>query len=352
MSSSRHFLLISILSLAATVVAHAADLPRFANGAIWNRDISQAPLDANSTAMLSTLQGLGGWGSGDLFQIDFSNNVVHAPSGSPTASMVPEPGYYLPDCDTTATLNSPQPIFPLPSGGAVEGSNNYICDFNNSDCHLLVVQGTTLFESFASNKNASGLQSLCALHWDLSKVYPPEGRGEHCTSTDAAGFPVAPLLFNADEVAAALNVVNGDLGHVIRFILPNNRIAASMYVHPATHGITATTGSAASVPYGVHLRLKSSFNMTNYNAAAKVILRTMQRYGIVHADGGNIALTAESDLFTTAKWTDANIAIDSHSLYGAQVTDFEVIEAGAQRTVTYACERVADDFIFIDHFDY
>lgn len=344
------------LVLAASAAAHAAMLPRFANGAIWNRNISQAPLDANSVSMISTLQNLGGWGNGDRFQIDFSMHVIHAPGGSPTTLLTPASDYYSPDCESADTLNLPQPIFPLPSGGAIEGSSNYICNTATDDCHLLVVQGTTLYESYLSNHLTSGLQSTCALRWDLTKVYPPEGRGEHCTSADAAGFPIAPLLFNADEIAAVLSVPNSDLGHAIRFILPNNRIAASKYVHPATHGIIGTTGSSASVPYGVHLRLKQSFNMSHYNAAAQIILRTMQRYGIVHADGGNIALTAEDDLLTTNKWSDTHIAIDSHTFSSGnpavQVTDFEVVEAGAQRTVTYNCTRIADDFIFIDHFDY
>ena len=64
------------------------------------------------------------------------------------------------------------------------------------------------------------------MKWHLKAIYPAEGRGDHCTSADAAGFPIAPLLFNADEVFAALP--SGDLGHAIRFILPNGRMANLM----------------------------------------------------------------------------------------------------------------------------
>jgi len=80
------------------------------------------------------------------------------------------------------------------------------------------------------------------------------GRGDQCTSADAAGFPIAPLLFTADEVAA------GEIAHAIRFILPNNRVRARSMVRPATHG-TNTTGDANAPPYGVHFRLRADFRL-------------------------------------------------------------------------------------------
>lgn len=344
--------LISLLFV-APVFAVAAPLPRFPANAIWNQDISQAPLAANSAMMISTLQGLGGWGNGNVLQIDFSMLVLHADAGTPTAGVAAGADYYLPDCDAPSTSFK----FPLPVGGAIEGSSGYVCTVGD-DCHLLVVQGNILFEAYQANQSQSGapITATCALKWDLTKRYPNNGRGEQCTSVDAAGFPVAPLLFNADEVAVAIPT-NGDIGHAIRFILPNARIASSSYVHPASHGTTppkGASGPAASVPYGVRMRLNANFDMSGYNAAAKVLLRTMQRYGIVLADGGNIALTGEDDRFTTGKW--ANLGIDSRVFVtgnpSPKVTDFEVIETGPRHAVSDDCVRNPDDFIFTDGFDY
>ncbi|MEO8461274.1 MAG: hypothetical protein ABI451_12160 [Dokdonella sp.] len=335
----------------ASATLSAAPLPRFVAGSVWNRDISAAPLDPNSATMISTLQGLGGWGNGNAFQIDFGIVVLHATDSDPTQPVVAWPsaaGYYSPDCE------APGLAFPLPSGGAIEGSPGYSCNHASDDCHLLVVRGRSLFEAYAATVTSAGVEARCALRWDLDKIYPPEGRGEHCTSADGAGFPIAALLFNADEVAAAIPA-NGDLGHAIRFVLPNDRIAASRYVHPSTHG-TTTVGPLASVPYGVRMRLLASFDMSAYNAAAKVILRTMQRFGIVLSDGGNIALTAEDDRFNTHTWD--SLGIDSHTFNPGtgsppvQVTDFEVVDTGPQRDVTFNCTRVADDFVFIDHMEF
>lgn len=338
----------------APALATAAPLPRFPSNTVWNQNISQAPLATNSATMISALQGLGGWGNNNVMQIDFSMFVLHADASTPTAGVVAGSDYYLPDCDQPSTSYK----FPLPIGGAIEGSsgNDYTCANSSDDCHLLVVQGNTLYEAYQATKIGSSIQATCAVKWDLSKRYPNNGRGEQCTSVDAAGFPVAPLLFNADEVKAAMSN-NGDIGHAIRFVLPNAYIAAASYVHPASHGTkppNGASGPAASVPYGARLRLKANFDMSGYNAAAKVLLRTMQRYGILLSDAGKIALTGEDDRFTTAKWTD--LGITSRTFVtgspSPKVTDFDVMEAGPRHTVTYDCVRNADDFVFTDDYDY
>ncbi len=351
-------------SIAFAASAVAGPLPRFPSGAVWNRDITSAPLDPNSASMIATLQSLGGWGGGKL-QIDFSIKVLTADASAPSRPVVawPDAGsYYTPDCDAPGA----QLQFPLPPGGSIEGSSDYTCDHANNDCHLLVVQGSKLYEAYAANVTATGVETICALVWDLDKVYPPEGRGEQCTSADAAGFPIAPLLFNADEIYAAMQVPNGDLGHAIRFILPNNRMASladpdpklakHFYVHPATHGTKVTSGPPGSVPYGVRMRLKANFDMSQYSAAARVVLRTIQRYGIVLADGGFIALTAEDDTYTTHKWSELGITsqtfVPGTGNPAVQVTDFEVVDTGPQINVTYECARGPDDFIFIDRFDF
>ena len=339
---------LSVLSgLLLVSSALAAPTPKFPPSAVWNRDISQARLHPDSSQMLATLQGLGGWGNGDKLQIDFSLHVLHADASAPMLPIARWPGrdYYTPDCDPVGTQ------FPLPPGGAIEGQGDYSCD-DEGDCHLLVVKGNTLYEAYAARQVGSSIQSMCAVVWHLDRVYPPEGRGEQCTSADAAGFPVAALLFNADDVKAAM-ATHGDLGHAIRFIMPNARIARREYVRPASHG-TNTTGPAASIPYGVRMRLKSSFNLSGYNPAAQVILRTMQRYGIVLADGGNIGLTAQNDRFTTAKWADIGIGphVFINTAPAVKVTDFEVINTGPRHAVTYDCERTAHDFRFIDGFEH
>jgi len=337
----------------ACATALADPLPRFPAGAIWNQDVSAANLKhPDSDQMIAWLQSQGGWGTGsDHFQIDFSMAVLHADASTPTVANIgfPYDNYYTPDCDDSGTVP-----FPLPSGGEIEGSDNYSCDNVNDDCHLLVVQGNTLYESYRANVVSQGLQTQCALRWDLTRVYPPNGRGEQCTSADAAGYPISALLFNADEVYAAIQS-QGDIGHAIRFILPNDDMTAGEYVHPASHAGGPQSDATYSIPYGSRFRLKASFDINGFssNEGVRALLRGLKKYGMFLADGGNVPLTGEVDTYTTHKWDE--LSIESHSLFGIQATDFEVVAADEPVRLTYDCVRNPDqpppDEIFSDSFD-
>ena len=46
---------------------------------------------------------------------------------------------------------------------------------------------------------------------------------------------------------------------------------------------------------GARFRLKASYDMSQLTPAAQVVARAMQKYGMFLSDGGNIALTAQSD---------------------------------------------------------
>jgi hypothetical protein len=127
----------------------------------------------------------------------------------------------------------------------------------------------------------------------------------------------------------------GAINHAIRFILPNSRIKRG-YVRPATHA-TNTTGGTNAPYYGVHLRLRASYPVDSLpSQGAKVVARALQKYGMYHADGGNIALTAMSDRSTTAKWSGL---LAPRDLAALKVEDFEVVDHGAALPFGYNCVR-------------
>ena len=326
--------------LAVSSVAFAAPLPKFPAGAVWNEDVSAPSMKhSNSDAMIGWLQSHGGWGTGlDQLQIDFSMVVLHAEADTPFVTMIGlGDDYYLPDCDVPGTVP-----FPLPVGGAIEGSSDYSCNIDDDDCHLLVVDGDQLYEAYRANRASDGLQSQCAVRWDLNRVYPPEGRGDQCTSVDAAGFPVSALLFNADEIYDAIQS-HGDIGHAIRFILPNDEMKADVYVRPATHAGGPSNEDAYAIPYGSRLRLRADFDIDRFssNEGVRALLRSLKKYGMLLADGGNVPLTAEADTFTTHKWDE--LGMDSHSFFGIEPNDFEVVETSAPIDLTYDCVRTPDE---------
>lgn len=297
--------------------------PYFPRGAFFDQDVSGVSPATNSDAIIAALRGAGGWGNGDLFQIDFSLEVLRVDGASPDKrSFEPTGDFYEPDCDAVP--------LPVPSGGNIEAEDGYECT-TDGDCHLLVwaPDEKRLYEMWRANIVGGTFEGGCLAVWDTSRNYGPTGRGDQCTSADAAGFPMAPLLFTADEVAA------GEIDHAIRFILPNNRIRRG-FVRPATHA-TDTTGGGDLPYYGVHFRLRADYPLeTLPNEGARVVARALQRYGMYHADGGNIALTAQSDRRTTAKWEGL---LGPRDLGDLQVEDFEVIDHGPSIELTYDCVR-------------
>jgi len=297
--------------------------PYFQLPMFFNEDVSGTAPAATSDTVIAALRNEGGWGNGDTFQIDFSIDVLKADAATPHRAFTPTSDFYAPDCD--------QAEMPVPANGHVEGESGYACT-GDGDCHLLVYDpsASKLYEMWRANiTSSSSFAGGCLAVWDTASKYTDTLRGDQCSSADAAGLPMAPLLFTADEVAA------GEIKHAIRFILPNDRVVRG-YVRPAVHG-TNTTGRGGAPAYGVHLRLRADYPVDSLpSEGAKVVARALQKYGMYHADGGNIALTAQSDTNTTAKW-DGLLA--PRDLSALKVEDFAVIDHGAMIGLTFDCAR-------------
>jgi hypothetical protein len=284
----------------------------FPDDSPWYRDYTDAAVHPNSAAIVAWLDGAG-WGGGDQMRIDFSIEVLEATSSTPRMPFEATGDFYTPDCDFV-------PV-PVPDGGALEGEEGYACT-SDGDCHLIVYdcEERRLYEMWRANIDGGTFYGGCLAVWDMDMTYPETGRGDGCTSADAAGFPITPLLFSADEVAA------GRIDHAIRFILPNENIRHYIYTRPATHSTGPTSAPDPAPPYGVHLRLRNDYPLESLPSdGARVVAQALQRHGMFLADGGQITLTARSDRFTTAKWDGL---LDSYDLASIRPSDFEVIDWG------------------------
>ena len=284
--------------------------------ATFYQDVSTSALASNSSDVIGHLAAAG-WGSGNM-QIDFSITILYADSSVQPRAFTPAAGYYSPDCDMTAV--------PIPPGGNAEGSSDYACDTSyqtpgQGDCHVLVYQGSRLYELYnttiaGGQASGSPFTTLCEVVWDLTHDYwqpgTPFSRGDQCTSADAAGMPIAPLLVTGAELRA------GVVPHALRFILPNPRMASGVYVHPATHA-GAPRGDDLYPPYGARFRLKSTFDLSTLpNAASRAVGVALQTYGMFLDDGGNIPLTMDAS---------AAPYIGPQDLALLQVLDFEMVDA-------------------------
>jgi serine/threonine-protein kinase len=306
----------------------------FPSNATLYQDISTAAVDSQSATIMNALDARN-WGDSGKRQtlgIDFSFEVNCA-APSVTRRTYTQTDDTQPDCDLA-------PV-PVPSGGKTEGAGDYACD--GGDCHLIVYQGTRLYELYQADITggaATGgtFTGNCLAIWDLTRDYwspanhsPDYSRGDACDGGTAADLPIAPMLITTDELNAAL-AGDGIIHHALRFTIDNNRISSSAYVHPATHyAFSGTTGGTDSLPTGARLRLRGDYKLDGLNAAAQVVARTLQHYGMYLTDGGNIYISAT---------TDAADVIGGSVLGAIRPKDFEMV-GGGQRIGRndYDCNR-------------
>jgi hypothetical protein len=140
---------------------------------------------------------------------------------------------------------------------------------------VLIVNRDTckLYELFAFDWNGGQPRAGSGAVWDLdSNALRPDG----WTSADAAGLPILPGLVRYDEVKA------GAIHHAIRFTA---ELTQDEHLWPARHD--AGSNHAAYPPMGARFRLRAGFDISGFSAKAGVVLRAMQRYGLILADNGS-----------------------------------------------------------------
>lgn len=324
-------------------------------------DVTDAPVRPDSAATTAWLAANGGWGN-DHFQIDTSFVILDADANTPRVTRTPnDPVPYSTDCDPGVQI-------PLPPGGRIEGLPDYVCpgrvagDYQG-DCHLLAVDfdGGFLYESYRATYADGQYYTECDIAWELAldvwgsppapgSMLPPVaernwGVGRDCTGTDAAGFPIAPLLFTVGDV------LSGRVEHAIRFALPNDRMqrAPSMdaegpvYVWPASHAGGPQAYDPAAPIYGSRWRLRADFDPASRgldpaNPVVKAVVWGLQHHGMLLADGGNITLMAEDSTGCAMSWDSLWGPNGSRVLDGILPGDFEVIDTGGTEN-GYDCTR-------------
>jgi hypothetical protein len=109
--------------------------------------------------------------------------------------------------------------------------------------------------------------------------------------------------------------------HALRFTCRNSRRA---YVPPARH-FASRKEDEDLPPMGMRVRLKSSVDISTFPPTARVILRALQKYGMILADnGGDWYVSGAPD----PRWDDDEIA----TLKRLKGRDFEVVQMGPMVT--------------------
>lgn len=260
----------------AAATAPAAPIggcPIFPADNIWNARVDGLPLHPRSAAWVSSI------GPSTGLHPDFGSGLWNGgPIGIPYTTVrsslsTPVPGVTF----TYANESDPGPYY-IPADAPIEGGPN-----SGGDRHVLVVDTDTctLYELFAASRQANGAwrAGSGAIFALGANTLRPAG----WTSADAAGLPILAGLARFDEVQAAL--APGGLGyipHALRFTVEDTQRA---YVWPARHVASDITDPNVP-PMGARFRLKAGFDISTYPPQTRVILRTLQLYGMIVADNG------------------------------------------------------------------
>ena len=270
----------------------------------WNTDISAAPVDANSDALIASI------GLGTGLHPDFGAGLYNgAPIGIPYVVVASSQTKVAMHWTAYGSESDPGP-YPVPATAPVEGAPD-----TTGDRHVLVIDRDNnrlyeLYRAFANGDGSWNADGGALFHLDSDNVRPSAQPG--CTSADAAGLPIFPGLARFEEAALG----PGGIRHALRFTVQRSRRA---YVPPASHWASSST-SASLPPMGMRVRLKASYAVpAGFSAETRTLLTAMKTYGMIVADNGsNWYVSGAPD----ERWHNDALVRELAQVHGS---DFEVV---------------------------
>ena len=281
----------------------APDCPIFPEDNPWNQSVTDLPVHRRSGAILRSI------GLDEGLHPDFgSGQWDGAPIGIPFTT-VPADQERVPVTFRYDDESDPGP-YPIPPDAPVEGGRS-----SNGDRHVIVIDRDEckLYEIFAGYPRNGGARwdAGSGAIWDLTSN---RLRPKSWTSADAAGLPIFPGLVRFDEVSRGL------IDHALRFTVSRSR---RHFIYPARHHASSLT--SRNLPsMGQRLRLKRSFDITNFGPQAQIVLRALKRYGMIVADNG-------SDMFISGAPHSGWDNDDLHDLGRVTARNFVVVNTDSVR---------------------
>jgi hypothetical protein len=230
----------------------------------WNQRVDELPVAADSAQLIASIGvdapvhadfGSGKWDGGPIgIPFDVVSHRTHRSHVS------------FEYADESNRVRYPIPAHVHIEGGAQATGDRHALLVDKSSCRL--------YELYDLRHTRRGWTAGSGAVWSLrSNHLRPAG----WTSADAAGLPIFPGLARWDEVK------RGVIDHALRFTAADTRRA---YVYPARH-YASNSSDPALPPMGLRVRLKASVNIAAFPRQARVVLRALQRYGMILADNGS-----------------------------------------------------------------
>jgi len=324
----------------------------------WNQNISNAPVAANSAAIIAHIGTSIGihpdWGddspsngNSPLYGIPF--NVVHG--NSPTVTKVnviidnyPGESDLLPvPIPPNAVIEGDYQNGPNPNGGGYNSGQR-------GDSHLIVwdednniayeLYGTTRPSDPTLFPNTNGVElphtdglwhAAQETVWNMST----DGfRTLGDTSADAAGLSILAGLARPDEGLPTTQGGQGAILHALRFTLPSGDVNPQ-YIYPASHVVSDSSGST-KLPFGARLRLEDTpavnAVINTMGPQAQIIAQAMQQYGLILADIGSPMFVTGTSASQDAN-NNVNLIWNMNDVLGLEsltAGDFQVVNLTPQ----------------------
>jgi hypothetical protein len=294
----------------------------------WNQNISNAPVDPNSGAMISligtTTRVTPDWGANpnNLFTqqklYGIPVNIVHGNSAQVTKTTVTIDNY--PGQSDLIDVPIPNNYAPVLEGDLPNGPNNNGPGYGENgtpnqrgDSHLILwdEDNNVAYELYGTSRPSDP-----NLFPSTNDVELPNPGGWHAaqetvfdmktdnfrtigyTSADAAGLSILSGLARPDEGLSVAQGGTGVIDHALRVTLNGYQVASSKFTYPASHMIT---GSLGTIPFGARLRLKNNTAVNNLIAQmgpqSQILCHAMQQYGLIVADKGSPMYITGTDQF-------------------------------------------------------
>jgi hypothetical protein len=296
--------------------------PLFPASNWWNADISQAPVDTNSTNFINFLGG-----SGRALHPDFGGIDTDDPSnvsifgfpyivvnGNSQAKKTVQFQYSDESDGVNHSNDTSIPFYPIPDEAIAQthwvegGAPGNVDQRDDADRHILIVDrdNNYLYELYNVFYDGTRWNAGSGAFFDMNTN---NRRPDTWTSADAAGLAILPGLVRYDEVFGT-----GPIRHAFRVTVQNS----NGYVYPASHAAGSTSGA---LPMGARLRLKPGKNIAGGPEVQRIV-QAMKTYGLIVADNGtNMYISGTFD----TRW-DNGVLNPAFGLLHA--SDFEVIQRG------------------------
>ena len=288
----------------------------FPAGNWWNTDITAAPVDARSAALIDFISGRTATNRTPIRHLhpDFGPPPYGFPYVVVAGDQPRIPLAFIAYGDESDPGAPGLPGYPIPDEARtqphyVEG--DVLGGGSSGDRHMLIIDRNRwlLYETFATSWNATSArwEADSGAVFDLSRS---DRRPDGWTSADAAGLAIFPGLIRYDEAFGA-----GEITHAFRVTTRES----NGYVWPASH---AAGTNASAPPMGARLRLKASKDISGFAPEVQRIYRAMKRYGLIVADNG-------SDMYISgtmdARW---NNDVLNPAFSALTADDFDVVQLG------------------------